>query len=166
MVPKNIETNPQIFQMIWTKGLRLVLAACILFIVTQFFSELSFYLAGQIYPEWQQFDPDSSYLLISLHHVFQAVLALGFIALIKIRLNKSWSDLGFNTNNWRFALKRVLQFCAFWNVLQGSIAVIMMLPGSSPAPFHFPLTTGNFTGYFLFHVLLSAPVRRYFSAPW
>ena len=155
MVTRIMESNFQIFHLIWTKVLRLVLVACILFIVTQFFSKLSFYLTGQIYPEWQQLDPGGSYLFISLHHIFQAVLALVFIAFIKIRLNKSWSDFGFNTNDWRFALKRVLQFCAFWFVMQGSIAVIMILTGSSPAPFNFPLTTGNFVGYFLFQVLLS-----------
>ncbi len=145
----------QIFKTIWKKGILLVLAAFILFVVTTGISEASFYLAGKIYPQWQSLDPDGSYLYISLHHVFQAMMALILIAPIKIRLNKSWSDFGFNTNDWRFALKRVLQFCAFWFVLQGSIAVIMMLTGSSPAPFHFPLTAGNFTGYFLFQVLLS-----------
>jgi membrane protease YdiL (CAAX protease family) len=142
-------------QTIWTKGLLIGLAAFMLFLVTTGISEASNYLAEQIYPHWQSMDPDGSYLYISLHHVFQAVLALILIALIKIRLNKSWSDFGFNVHEWRFSLKRVLQFCAFWFVLQGSIAVIMMLTGSSPAPFHFPLTTGNFAGYFLFQVLLS-----------
>jgi len=145
----------RILQSIWKKGFLLILAAFILFLVTTGISKASFYLAGQIYPHWQSLDPDGSYLYISLHHVFQAVLALILIALIKIRLNKSWSDFGFNTNDWRFALKRVLQFCVFWFVMQGSIAVIMILTGSSPAPFHFPLTTGNFAGYFLFQVLLS-----------
>lgn len=155
-----MKTNKQfgmarILQTIWKKGFLLILAAFILFLVTTGISKASFYLAGQIYPHWQSLDPDGSYLNISLHHVFQAVLALILIALIKIGLNKSWSDFGFNTNDWRFALKRVLQFCAFWFVMQGSIAVIMILTGSSPGPFHFPLTTGNFAGYFLFQVLLS-----------
>ena len=155
MIAEKTESNPHIFHLIWTKGLRVVLVACILFAATEFFSELSFYLAGKIYPIWQQFDPDGSYLYISIHHVLQALLALGFIAIIKIRLNKSWSDFGFNSNDWRFALKRVLQFCAFWFVLQGIIAVIMMLSGSTPTPFHFPLTAESFAGYFLFQVLLS-----------
>jgi membrane protease YdiL (CAAX protease family) len=140
---------------IWKKGLCILLVALVLLLFTQLFSKASFFLAGQIYPKWQSLDPDGSYLYISIHHVFQALFAVGLIALIKTRMDKTWSDFGFNTNEWRFALKRVLQFCAFWFVLQGSIAVIMMLTGTSPAPFHFPLTTGNFAGYFLFQVLLS-----------
>ena len=95
MITEKTKSNPHIFHLIWTKGLRVVLVACILFAATEFFSELSFYLAGKIYPIWQQFDPDGSYLYISIHHVLQALLALGFIAIIKIRLNKSWSDFGF-----------------------------------------------------------------------
>ena len=144
-----------IFQTIWRKGILIVLAAFILFLLTTGISKASFYLADQIYPHWQSLDPDGSYLYISLHHVFQALMALILITLIKIPLSKTWSDFGFNTNQWQFALKRVLQFCGFWFVFQGGIAVIMILTGSSPAPFHFPLTAGNFAGYFLFQVLLS-----------
>lgn len=141
--------------LIWSKRFLPFLVAFILLIITQFFSDLSFRIAGAIYPKWQRLDPDGSYLYISIHHVFQALFAVVLIALIRTRMNSSWSDFGFNSNQWRLSLKRVLQFCLFWFVLQGSIGVFIILSGNSPVPFNFPLTALNFLGYFLFQVLLS-----------
>ena len=94
-------------------------------------------------------------MYISIHHIFQALFALVCIGVIKNRMNKSWSDFGFNTYEWRFAIKRVLQFCAIWIGVQSVIATSMILSGTTPVPFHFPLTGLNFVGYFLFQVLLS-----------
>jgi membrane protease YdiL (CAAX protease family) len=139
----------------WSKRLLPFLVAFILLIITQFFSSSAFSIADGVYPKWQRLDPDGSFLYISIHHVFQALFAVVFIALIRTRMNSTWSDFGFNTNQWRFAIKRVMQFCLFWFILQGSIAVFIMLSGNSPAPFNFPLTVQNFLGYFLFQVLLS-----------
>ena len=139
----------------WSKRLLPFLVASILLIITQFFSSSAFSIADVIYPKWQQLDPDKSFLYISIHHVFQALFAVIFIALIKNRLKKSWSDFGFNTNQWRFTIKRVLQFCLFWLILQSSMGVFILLTGNSPVPFNFPLTVQNFLGYFLFQVLLS-----------
>lgn len=139
----------------WSKHLLPFLVAFILLIITQFFSSSAFSIADVIYPKWQQLDPDGSFLYISIHHVFQALFAVVFIALIRTSMNSSWSDFGFNTNQWRFAIKRVLQFCLFWFILQGSMAVFIILSGNSPVPFNFPLTVQNFLGYFLFQVLLS-----------
>jgi membrane protease YdiL (CAAX protease family) len=155
MITKNNGKNSQILQQIWKKVLLLFGTALVLFLLTEIFSEFSFYLTKLIYPKWQHLDPDGSYLYISIHHIFQAIFALVCIGVIKNRMNKSWSDFGFNTNDWRFAIKRVLQFCAFWIVVQCVIAFSMILSGITPVPFHFPLTSLNFVGYFLFQVLLS-----------
>ena len=150
-----IQYLSQIYQQFFKKVLLLFVTALVLFLLTQIFSKFSFYLASLIYPRWQHLDPDGSYLFISIHHIFQAIFALVCIGVIKKIMNKSWSDFGFNTNEWRFAIKRVLQFCAIWFGVQSVIATSMILSGTTPVPFHFPLTGLNFVGYFLFQVLLS-----------
>ena len=142
-------------QQIWKKVLMLFMTALVLFLLTQSFSEFSFYLTGLIYPKLQHLDPDGSFLYISIHHIFQAIFALVCIWVIKKGIKKSWSDFGFNINEWRFAIKRVLQFCAIWFGVQSVIAASMILSGITPVPFNFPLTSLNFVGYFLFQVLLS-----------
>ena len=147
--------HSQTHQQIWKKVLVLFVTVLALFLLTEIFSEFSMFLASQIYLIFQHIDPNGSFLLISIHHIFQAIFALVFIGVIKKIMNKNWSDFGFNTNEWRFAIKRVLQFCAIWFGVQSIIAVSMILSGSSPVPFHFPLTGRNFVGYFLFQVLLS-----------
>lgn len=145
----------QIYQKILKKVLLLFVTALVLFLLTKIFSDFSFYLAKLIYPKWQQLDPDGSYLNISIHHIFQAIFALVCIWVIKKGMKNSWSDFGFNTNEWRFATKRVIQFCAIWFGVQSIVAIAMILSGTMPVPFHFPLTGLNFVSYFLFQVLLS-----------
>ncbi len=123
--------------------------------VTRAISDVSFGLAGKIYPAWRWIDPDGAFLSITLHHVFQAAIAFAAIlALVKV-LRLSLADFGFNTKQWRYAVRRVLQFGGAWFVLQGSIATAMMLSGTTPAPFPFPLSAANFGGHLLFQVLLS-----------
>ncbi|MFQ3684676.1 hypothetical protein, partial [Roseiflexus sp.] len=124
-------------------------------VLTRVISDVSFALAGKIYPAWRWIDPDGAFLYITLHHVFQAAIAFaGILALAKV-LCLSLAEFGFNTNQWRYAVKRVLQFCGAWFILQGSIATAMMLSGTTPAPFPFPLSAANFGGHLLFQVLLS-----------
>ncbi len=124
-------------------------------VITRVISDVSFALAGRVYPSWRWIDPDGAFLYITLHHVFQAAIAFaGILALVKV-LRISLVEFGFNTNQWRYAVKRVLQFCGAWFILQGGIATAMMLSGTTPAPFPFPLSAANFGGHFLFQVLLS-----------
>ena len=83
MITKNNAGNSQIHQQIWKKVLLLFGVALVLFLLTEIFSEFSFYLARLIYPRWQHLDPDGSYLYISIHHIFQAIFALVCIGVIK-----------------------------------------------------------------------------------
>ncbi len=130
------------------------LAAAFL-LVTRLISDVSFSLADSVLPVFGPIDPDGAFLYITLHHVFQAGMSVGCIAVMVKVLRVSYSDFGFNHRQWRYAIKRVIQFCVAWFIVQGSIVLVLMLSGTEPAPFNFPLTIKNFTAYFLFQVLLS-----------
>ncbi|OAN46542.1 hypothetical protein A6A03_12145 [Chloroflexus islandicus] len=64
-----------------------------LLILTRLISELSFWLAEPLYYQWRQLDPDNSFLMITLHHLWQGSIALLVIIVIarNIRLLTSIS---------------------------------------------------------------------------
>jgi len=124
-------------------------------LVTRLISDVSFTIADKTFPYVSNFDPDGAFLYITLHHIYQALISIGCIVVLVKVMRLSFSDFGFNTSQWRYAIKRVLQFCGIWFLIQGSIALVIMLSGTEPAPFSFPLTARNFTSHFLFQILIS-----------
>ena len=79
MITKNNGDNSQIHQPIWKKVLLLFAAALVLFLLTDIFSEFSFYLGRLIYPRWQHLDPDgvictSASIIYSRHYLRWFVL--------------------------------------------------------------------------------------------
>ncbi len=151
----NATLKPNALPAVLGRSVALLGLAGLFLVVTRVISDVSFALAGRIYPAWSRLDPDGAFLYITLHHVFQAALAFAVILALAKALRLSLANFGFNTNQWRYAVKRVLQFCGAWFILQGSIATAMMLSGTTPAPFPFPLSAANFGDHFLFQVLLS-----------
>lgn len=123
--------------------------------LTRLISEVAFLLAQPIAQSLRSFDPDGSFLYISVHHIWQGVFALLAILLLARIFRIPLTQFGFNLNNWRYAMRLVLLFSLFWFFLQGSIGALMMVFGDTSAAFHFPLTAWNFGGYFAFQILLS-----------
>lgn len=124
-------------------------------VLTRLISEIAFRLARPVVQSLRIFDPDGSFLNISLHHILQGLFALFAILILSRLFKTSLKDFGFNLNECRYAVSLVLRFSLFWFFLQGSIGVLMMVFGDTSAAFQFPLTARNFGGYFAFQILLS-----------
>ncbi len=123
--------------------------------LTRLISEIAFLLAQPAYQALRSFDPDGSFLYISLHHIWQGLFALLAILLLARWLRIPLADFGFNLHDWRYTVRLVLLFSLFWFFFQGTIGVLMMLFGNMSAAFNFPLTAWNFGGYFAFQIMLS-----------
>ena len=115
----------------------------------------SFYVADLIYPSFAQFDPDNVFIVLTIHHICQAVIVLLIICIVSKILKLSMSEFGFNSNQFKFSLKAVLIFVVIWSVIQAGVGLLMITVFKSPASFGFPLNTRNYIGYFLFEILLS-----------
>jgi hypothetical protein len=98
-------------------------------------SEIAFLLAQPIYQSLRSFDPDGSFLYISLHHIWQGLFALLVILFLGRMFRMPLTEFGFNLNKWRYAVRLVLRFSLFWFFLQGSIGVLMMVFGDTSAAF-------------------------------
>lgn len=133
----------------------IALLGLVFLILTRLISEVAFLLAEPITQSLRSFDPDGSFLYISIHHIWQGLFALIAILLLARIFRIPFAQFGFNLNEWRYAVRLVLLFSLFWFFLQGSIGALMMLFGDTSAAFHFPLTAWNFGGYFAFQILLS-----------
>lgn len=131
------------------------LLGLVLLALTRLLSEVAFLLAQPLAQSMSAFDPDGSFLYISIHHIWQGLFALIAILILARIIRIPLTQFGFNLNEWRSAVRVVLQFSLFWFFLQGSIGVLMMVFGDTSAAFHFPLTAWNFGGYFAFQILLS-----------
>ena len=124
-------------------------------VLTRLISETAFRLAQPAFQSLRAFDPDGSFLYISLHHILQGLFALVVILLLSRIFRTSLKDFGFNLNDWRYTVRKVLQFSLLWLILQSIIGVLTMFFGNASAAFQFPLTARNFGGYFAFQILLS-----------
>ncbi len=139
----------------WQTIGKIGLLGIIFLVITRLISEIAFRLAQPVAQSLRVFDPDGSFLYISLHHILQGLFALLAILLLSRIFRTSLKDFGFNLNEWRYAVRQVLQFSFLWFFLQGCIGVLMMVFGDTSAAFQFPMTAWNFGGYFTFQILIS-----------
>ncbi len=116
---------------------------------------LSFDAAYLFYPSFAQFDPDNVFIVLTIHHICQAVIALLIICVVSRILKLSMREFGFNLEQFKFSLKAVLIFVGIWSVIQAGVGLMMITVFKAPASFGFPLNTRNYIGYFLFEILLS-----------
>jgi uncharacterized protein len=126
--------------------------------LTRLLSEMGWLFARPIAQSLLSFDPDGSFLAISLHHIWQGLFAFLVILLLGRIFRISLTEFGFNLNKWRYSVRLVLQFCLFWFFVQGVMGYMMVSSGGPSAFlafFNFPLTTWNLSGYFAFQMLLS-----------
>lgn len=118
-------------------------------------SKFSFYLADLILPSLQFLDRANAFLYITIHHIFQGLIALLIMYVISLILQISLADFGLTNNQWKYSLKRVIQFALVWWIIQLSVGFYIMSSGTVADLFSFELTVKNYLGYFLFQILLS-----------
>ncbi len=127
----------------------------LMIIAVESISKYSFLLTDQIYPILAFADKGNSFLYITLHHIFQGLIALALIILIARVNSEKPSAMGLNLNQWRYSIKRVGQFALLWFVIQFGIGYAIMVQSPINNLFSFELTIKNYVGYFLFQILLS-----------
>jgi uncharacterized protein len=126
-----------------------------LIIAVESISQFSFLMTNHLYPTLRFLDKGNAFLYITIHHLFQGLIAFSLIFLISCLHDKNLADFGLNLNQWKYAIKRVYQFALIWTVIQLSVGFSMISGGSIGNFFNFELTVKNYTGYFLFQILLS-----------
>lgn len=127
----------------------------VLFSAITVISSVSYTVASQLYGNFGSLDPYNSFLLITLHHILQAIAAGLIICLMAKVLNLKLQQFGFNLNGFSFSMKKIMIFCGVFTVVQLVGSIYLINTASIPVGFSFPLTFRNFLGYFLFEILLT-----------
>ncbi len=138
-----------------TSVLKVIALFVLLFLAITVISSVSFTIAEKLYGVFRGIDPDNSFLLITIHHILQAIIALFLILIISKITKLKLTDFGFNKNDFKYSVKAVLIFCGIWAVIQAAGSIYMIKTTNMSAAFAFPLTFKNFLGYFLFEILLT-----------
>lgn len=118
-------------------------------------SLFSFYIGRLVYPVFKRFDPNNVFVVLTVHHICQAIITLFIIYLLSKLFKIKVKDFGFNLNVLSFSIKWVLIFACTWTVIQVGLGILFIKLTNVPLAFGFPLNSRNFTGYFLFEILLS-----------
>lgn len=131
------------------------LIAVVLFAAVTLISSAAYELAGAVTAPLSNWDPDQCFLLISVHHVFQAVIAFAVIVLLSFLFRKNLSEFGFNRNAFRYSVRSVMIFSGIWFIFQLAASFLVSRLTGLDASLPYPLRIRNFTGNFLFELLLS-----------
>jgi membrane protease YdiL (CAAX protease family) len=119
------------------------------------------YLTGRISPAFSKLDPDNAFMFLFVHHIIQSIiyflLIFSALKIFKLRL----SDFGFNLNLYNKSIKYTLILVGLWSIVQIVGGLLTIFYGTF-VEFNFPLNTRNFTGYFLFEILLSGTSEELF----
>jgi hypothetical protein len=118
-------------------------------------SNFSFFVSRKIYSIFKELDPDNAFLVLTVHHICQAVITLLVIIVISKALNIKFEYFGFNFNRFRYSLKSVLIFIMIWVVVQMGVGSLLIIHYGVSPNFSFPMNNSNFIGYFLFEILMS-----------
>lgn len=137
------------------QGFTILALICGLFLAVTLISSASYDLAAKIYSPFRSLDPDGCFLLISIHHVMQGVIAFACIFILSRILKMKLYDFGFNRNSFQYAIRQILIFSGFWFVIQLSLSILLEKTTAMDTALSYPLTARNFIGNFLFEVLLS-----------
>lgn len=118
-------------------------------------SYFSFFISRKIYSIFKELDPDNVFLVLTVHHICQAVITLLVIIVISKALHIKFGYFGFNFNSFRYSLKSVLIFIMIWVVIQMGVGSLLIIHYGVSPNLPFPMINSNFIGYFLFEILLS-----------
>lgn len=135
--------------------LKAITLFAILFITVTLISSVSYSLATVIFKPYRHLDPDNCFLLLTIHHIIQGIIAIFVILLLSKLLKLKMSDFGFNKKNFKYAVRKTLIFCGIWIVVQFAGSLYIAETGSVNFSYSYPLTAKNFISNFLFEVLLT-----------
>lgn len=100
-------------------------------------------------------DADNSFLVITIHHILQGIIALLLIFALSLITRNKPADFGFSTKGIKESIKPVLIFSAVFAIIQiiGTVSFVYIC--NQPLYLNYKISAYNFTGYFLFEALLS-----------
>lgn len=141
--------------MIFKRLFKAVLTLVLLAILVKSINEFSFYIGRLLYSNLSHWDPENAYLLISIHHVVQALVALLLILGYSKARGISFERFGFQNRIGKQELGYVLFFAAVWAVIQVTSGIIAIKLYSQTISFGFPISIKNAIGHLAFQLLLS-----------
>ena len=125
--------------------------------ITESISKFSFYLASLIYPStpYMSIDPYGLYWYISLHHIFQLLLAGGLILLLSYTFKKRFDFFLRIPNNVKKSIQVSLYFVFAWTIIQFGVGYALVSTGMADSTFSYPLNASTLVGQYLFQIVLS-----------
>lgn len=125
--------------------------------ITESISKFSFYLASLIYPStpYMSIDPYGLYWYISLHHIFQLLLAGGLILLLSYAFKKRFDFFLRIPNNVKKSIQVSLYFVFAWTIIQFGVGYALVSTGMADSTFSYPLNASSLVGQYLFQIVLS-----------
>jgi len=125
--------------------------------ITESISKFSFYLTYLVYPStpYMSIDPYGLYWYISLHHIFQFLLAGGLILLLSYTFKKRFDFFLRIPNNIKKSIQISLYFVLAWMIIQFGVGYVLVSTGMVDSTLSYPLNTSTLIGQYLFQVFLS-----------
>jgi membrane protease YdiL (CAAX protease family) len=124
----------------------------VVILAVTFIPKLASALTNKIHPFVSSLDPDKTFLLISIHHIFQLLFTL---VLMKLWVSRNLSDYGFNLKNRKLSIQLFLWFCLIYLVPMFLVNVLPNIIDSIPPWYSYPLNTRNVVGTLSFQYLFS-----------
>jgi len=130
-------------------------------LITESISKFSFYLASLVYPNtpYMSIDPYGLYWYISLHHIFQFLIA-GLIIIVLLLINRYKKQTIFDfylrfPNNIKKSIQVSLYFVLAWMIIQFGVGYALVSNGMVDSTFSYPLNASTLVGQYLFQIVLS-----------
>lgn len=137
------------------KPLKVLLLSAGAFLVSTVTSRAGFNVGNFVYKTLRRLDPGNTWLVNSVHHVFQAALAFLLVFLFAQGRHIPLSRFAFRKEGFKTALKPVLVAVLIWTLIQFSFSYlhiyILKLEFSLP----YIITPFNVLSYLAFQVFLS-----------
>lgn len=136
-------------------AVKVFLLFCFFFILEKAISSTGFLLAKATAPFFGAFDPGNTWSVITVHHLFQGLVALALVFAYARFSKTGMADFGFTRARFHESLRPVGVFCLFWLIIQFAFGYLHIYVLKLPYSLPYRINTFNFTTYFLFEVLLS-----------
>jgi len=136
---------------------KIIIVTFTLAIVIKSINVFSFICAESIYTSIKNIDPDNSFLIISVHHIVQALLAISIIILYGKLRGIKLRDFGFRKAGFIDAFKWFKVFIIIWTFIQIISVLILVSKFNQPIIFPFTLNLQNMLRYLSFQMFLSGP---------
>lgn len=130
----------------------LILSFVICLVLTKVANVSGFRVAETFYPALAFLDPDRVFIELILHHLFQALIALGAIMIFRRRYKIGWEVFGFSWQQFPSALRAVMIFVVIWTVIQVSLSVLWIYVLKREFSLPFNPTLWNTAGRMLFQL--------------